>query len=260
MKKILILIISLAFSMSLFAASGSVIVISIDALHPDAIKIANPANIGKLMSRGVFTLNGKSVTPPKTLVSHTAMVIGKKPEESGYVSNTWNKGDKTVQGDTVFHDAKKAGYKTYFVYSKKKLGFLENPALDRSIFSKEDPVADVEKIIGKEKDPFFIFLHISGLDDIGPKYGWLSKEYLEEFLLIDEDLKNIIDYFINRSDTTIIITSDHAGHDKEHGTDHPEDYKLPLIIYSKTTNFDYIKYSQYISYQLRDIVNKAIRK
>lgn len=52
MKKILILIISLAFSMSLFAASGSVIVISIDALHPDAIKIANPANIGESMSRG----------------------------------------------------------------------------------------------------------------------------------------------------------------------------------------------------------------
>jgi len=26
------------------------------------------------------------------------------------------------------------------------------------------------------------------------------------------------------------VTSDHAGHDKLHGTTHPEDYKLPLIM------------------------------
>ena len=31
-----------------------------------------------------------------------------------------------------------------------------------------------------------------------------------------------------------MVTSDHAGHAKVHGTDHPEDYKLPLVLYSDT--------------------------
>ena len=28
----------------------------------------------------------------------------------------------------------------------------------------------------------------------------------------------------------IVITSDHAGHDRLHGTRHPDDYRLPLIV------------------------------
>ncbi|MCA1932958.1 MAG: alkaline phosphatase family protein, partial [Calditerrivibrio sp.] len=226
-RKILFISFFIFYSLSSFAQSGSVIVISIDALHPDAIKAVKPENIGKLMNKGVYNLNGKSVNPPKTLISHTAMFTGLLPEDSGYTSNVWKVGEPTVKGSTIFEDAKKNGFKTYYVYSKQKLGFLENKFIDRSIFGKDDSVAIVEKIIKNEKKPFFIFLHISGLDDVGPKYGFLSNEYLDEFKLIDEDLKDIIDYFIKLDKSTIIVTSDHSGHEKEHGTEDPEDYKLP---------------------------------
>ncbi|PMP70431.1 MAG: hypothetical protein C0187_05610 [Calditerrivibrio nitroreducens] len=92
MKKFFYFIFTLLSVTNLFAADCSIIVISIDALHPDAINIVKPENIGKVMSAGVYNLNGKSVNPPKTLISHTAMVTGKTPEESGYISNSWEKG------------------------------------------------------------------------------------------------------------------------------------------------------------------------
>ncbi|PMP70430.1 MAG: hypothetical protein C0187_05605 [Calditerrivibrio nitroreducens] len=163
------------------------------------------------------------------------------------------------KGETIFHDAKRAGLKTYFIYSKNKLGFLENSAIDKTIYGKDDSILIAEKIVKEETEPYFIFLHISGLDEVGPKYGWLSKEYLEEFQLIDSDLQNILEHFIAMKSSTIIITSDHAGHDKEHGTNHPDDYKLPLIIFSKDIKFDDISSSSYYSFQLRSLINRALK-
>lgn len=261
MGRVVLFILSLFFFYQLsYAENGSVVVISIDALHPDAIVKIKPKNIGKLIDIGVSNFNGKSVKPPKTLISHTAMVTGKTPIDSGYNSNVWKAGDPKVSTETVFHDARSAGLKTYYIYSKQKLGFLNNSAIDKSTFGKDDSISIAEKIILNEKKPYFMFLHISGLDEVGPQYGWLSDEYLEEFKFIDNELQKIIDHFIHSKNGTIIITSDHAGHEKEHGTDHPEDYKLPLIIFSKTTNFDDIKTSSYSSYQLRSLVNRVFKK
>lgn len=138
-KSCIVYSISILFYQLSYAENGSVVVISIDALHPDAIVKIKPKNIGKLIDIGVSNFNGKSVKPPKTLISHTAMVTGKTPIDSGYNSNVWKAGDPTVSGETVFHDARSAGLKTYYIYSKQKLGFLNNSAIDKSIFVRMIP-------------------------------------------------------------------------------------------------------------------------
>lgn len=234
------------------------IVISIDALHPDSIKTVKPENIGNLMTKGVFNLKSKSVTPPKTLVSHTAMFTGLKPEDSGFKSNVWKKGDKKVDKNTIFNDVKRYGFKTYYIYSKEKLGFLENDAVDNAIFGKDDSVYIAEDILRNNKDKFFMFLHISGLDFAGAKYGWLSNEYLEEFKYIDEDLKFIIDTAIKNPDTAIIITSDHAGHERIHGSLHEEDMKLPVIVLEKNKKISEKDIENYESYKLKSLINKLL--
>jgi len=54
----------------------TVLLVSIDALHPDALSAKTAPTLHALMRPGRFTLAGKSVDPPKTLIAHTAMLTG----------------------------------------------------------------------------------------------------------------------------------------------------------------------------------------
>jgi predicted AlkP superfamily pyrophosphatase or phosphodiesterase len=90
--------------------------------------------------------------------------------------------------------------------------------------------------IGRARDFFrgegkrFVFLHISGLEWAGVESGWLSPGYHDELTEIDFTLAPLFDEVAKRGTYAIVVTSDHAGHDRQHGTQHPEDYKLPLIV------------------------------
>ena len=75
----------------------NVLVISIDALHPDALRQSKSPHLQMLMRDGAFSLNGQSTHPPKTLIAHTAMLTGMSPEENGKVDNDWWPGETTVQ-------------------------------------------------------------------------------------------------------------------------------------------------------------------
>ena len=112
-----------------------------------------------------------------------------------------------------------------------------------------DYAIDSTEAFVKTPGRHFVFLHISGLDVVGPEFGWLSSEYLEELSFIDEYLDSLLASIRNRENHLIVVTSDHAGHAKIHGSDHPEDYRLPLILYSDTVP---VKHLQDISYSIID--------
>jgi len=199
--------------------------------HPDAVIAENAPNIFKAAEGGIIKLNGRSTKPPKTLVSHTAMFTGITPESGGRKSNAWVQGDQTIDKPTIFDTAKKLGYSTGYFYSKGKLAYLVNDAVDYTAFSREYAIDKTVEYVNMH-DKNFVFLHISGLDHTGPVYGWMSKEYIEDFTFIDEELKPLLDIVQKKGKYLLIILSDHAGHGKEHGCDHPDDYKLPFIAVS----------------------------
>ena len=212
---------------------SNVLIISIDALHPDVLQQTKIPTISKLIKSGTYTLDGRSTVPPKTLIAHKAMLTGLSPEESGKVDNDWMPGETTVKNDTIFDDAKSNGFKTGYFFSKEKLGYLVNNAVDVHEWSQDGAIDSADAFI-KTTGRHFVFLHISGLDQMGPQYGWLSPEYLEELSFIDDYLSSLVKTAIDKRNYLVIITSDHAGHGKIHGSDHPEDYRLPLIVCSDT--------------------------
>ena len=226
----------------------NVLVISIDALHPDALKQSKAPNLQLLMHNGAFSLNGRSTNPPKTLIAHAAMCTGLLPVENGKTDNHWAPGEATVQIATIFDSARKYGFKTGYFYSKEKLGYLVNQAVDVHAWSRDGAI-DAAEAFMKVPGRHFIFLHVSGLDEVGPESGWRSPEYLEELAYIDDYLAALIASIKNRKSYLIAITSDHAGHAKIHGSDHPEDYRLPLILYSDTVP---VKHFQDISFSIVD--------
>lgn len=212
---------------------NNVLIISIDALHPEALQQSKIPNLSKLMQSGTYSLDGRSTDPPKTLVAHTAMFTGLTPEENGKLDNDWGPGETTVQKETIFDTARSYGFETGYFYSKEKLGYLVTDAIDDHEWSRDGAIDSAEAFI-KSEGRHFVFLHISGLDQVGPEYGWLSPEYLEELSFIDDYLSSLIALVKKRQRYLIVITSDHAGHGKIHGSKHPDDYRLPLIVCSDT--------------------------
>jgi len=257
MKNILTLI-TFLITINLYASDllNNIVIISIDALHPDAVTKENAPNIFKVAKGGIIKLNGKSTNPPKTLISHSAMFTGLKPENGGRKSNAWHKGEQTIQQRTIFNIAKELGYNTGYIYSKGKLGFLNHDAIDYTTFSAEYPIEKINAYVNK-RDKSFVFLHISGLDRTGPVYGWMSEEYLEDFIFIDEELQPLIETVTKKGRYLIIFTSDHAGHEKEHGCTHSDDFKLPFIVVSDVLKVDSKVIANYETYMLTDYLKSV---
>jgi predicted AlkP superfamily pyrophosphatase or phosphodiesterase len=234
-------------------ALQNVLIISIDALHPQALHAGDLPTMQRVMRQGAYTMAGQSTDPPLTLIAHTAMFTGLPPDVSGKQDNGWQPGEPTVSRTTIFDDAKRAGYRTGYYYSKQKLGYLVNEAVDDTQWSKDNAI-DLAEAFMNDPGRHFVFLHISGLDQVGPEYGWLSPEYLEELFYIDDALSVLITKIEKQKHFLIVITSDHAGHGRLHGSRHPEDYRLPLVIYADEMDFSAYQDAAYTVTDLKDIL------
>jgi len=207
----------------------TVLIVSIDALHPDALSAKTAPTLHALMRPGRFTLAGKSVDPPKTLIAHTAMLTGLTPEQSGKKDNNWQPGQPRVAQTTLFDDARRQGFHAAFYYAKPKLGYLAAAAVDEQAFAPDDGI-DRARAFFRQGGKRFVFLHVSGMEYAGMNSGWLSPDYLDELTYIDMALAPLFEDIAKRGTWRLIVTSDHAGHERQHGTSHPEDFKLPLIL------------------------------
>jgi hypothetical protein len=127
-----------------------------------------------------------------------------------------------------------------FFYSKEKLGYLVSPAVDVHALAPDGGVARARQLLATERRAF-VFLHVSGLEFVGMRSGWLSQEYLGEARSIAAALGPLLDEVTRRGSFLVVITSDHAGHGLEHGTDHPDDARLPLVLRSDTRRFPEIQ-------------------
>lgn len=259
MGKILFTLLMLLLPVKLIAADiSTVVVVSIDALHPLALSQKVSPNLWQVLQTGQYTLDGKSVSPPQTLINHSAMLTGIPPEKGGRTDNNWRPGQPQVALPTLFDDMKVRGYENAFFYSKPKLGYLAGRSLKNQKLAPDTGVDETRRFVA-EGGKRFVMLHISGLEFAGIKHGWLSPEYLEELTDIDALLLPLLDALNKQGNFLLIITSDHAGHEKHHGTNHPEDYRLPLIIRSDSKKFPDLQGYPYSVTDLRSIVSNALR-
>ena len=245
----------LFFSIGSAGAADSVLVVSIDALHPAALGAKAMPTLHALMQSGRFTLKGRSVDPPKTLIAHTAMLTGLPPDRNGKRDNDWQPGEPQVAKPTLFDDAKGLGYRTAYYYSKPKLGYLISATVDVHGLESDGGIAQVRDFFRGEGKRF-AFLHVSGLEWTGGDSGWLSQAYLDELTDIDAGLAPLFDELRQRGSYAIVVTSDHAGHGRQHGTRHPEDYKLPLIVAGNVVPLPRLPAGNWSVVELRALVRK----
>ncbi len=62
-------------------------------------------------------------------------------------------------------------------------------------------------------------------------YGWMSPAYLARIHIAVENIRRVLEAC--GEGYTVVITADHGGHDRTHGTDLPEDMTIPMFCFGK---------------------------
>jgi arylsulfatase A-like enzyme len=222
-----------------------VVLVSIDGLRPDAIGRFRTPTLDRLMLEGSFTLTASTITPSKTLPSHTSMLTGQPPERHGVLWNTVVTADADIiELPNVFGVARSHGYRTAAFFSKAKFQPLQRPGtLDYSQapgglfgrWSSAKTVADVSKHLSTAK-PNLLFVHLSDPDRAGHSSGWMSAAYGRAVTATDSAIRQLLaaaDRSFGEGNYTVIVTADHGGHDFDHGSADALDVRIPWIAWGR---------------------------
>jgi arylsulfatase A-like enzyme len=231
-----------------------VVVISIDGLRPDAIEAFGAAEILRMMRRGRYSLQARTVLPSNTIPSHTSLVTGVEPAVHGV---DWNDrtsllvalltlSDRRRQVPTFFDLAEAAGLSSAAVMAKsqmRQLGTSASPdRLETPFFpfphikrewNAERVVTEVETyLIAEGGRPNLLFLHLADPDLAGHDHGWMSEEYGAAVRRADRALARLLaaaETAFGPDGYTVILTSDHGGLGYGHGGSDPREVTIPWI-------------------------------
>ena len=223
-----------------------VVIISVDGLRPDAIEKFGALTLQQLMREGSFAPDAQTILPSTTLPSHTSMLTGVEPSVHGI---TWNTDQVAKRGavrvPTVFGLARAAGFRTAAFFGKSKLNHVHaRGTLDyaHSFESRLPWRASGERtawLVGRHLDrerPNVLFVHLVEADFAGHLFGWMGRLYGQAVLETDAAIAALLAHAersFGRGQYTVIVTADHGGHGRGHGTDLPEDTTIPWIVWGE---------------------------
>ena len=226
-----------------------VLVISIDGLRPDAIEAFGARTLQRLMREGRYSLTARTTLPSKTLPAHTSMLTGVEVDAHGI---TWNSDEVDEHGHvdvpTVFGLARGAGFRTAAFFSKTKFHHLEAPTtLDYvrspkggfrdSRWYADRTVNEVRRYLRDDAAaPNMLFVHIGEPDYAGHVFGWMGRVYGHAVRRADDAVARLlhaVEKRFGRGNFTVIVTADHGGHDRNHGSDDARDTTIPWIVWGE---------------------------
>lgn len=222
-----------------------VILICIDGMRPDGFLACGNPFIHKMMELGSYCLESKSVFPSSTLPCHMSMFHSVPPERHGILSNTYVPMVRPVSG--LFEQIKMMGGVSDMYYGWEPLRDIGQPkSLTRSGYicargedDTDNKLAEMALKRIREDQPDFIFLYMVETDEKGGHdNGWMSDAYLKYIDVAIENVKRVYEAVSEVAEKTgiqytIIITADHGGHDRLHGTTLKEDMTIPTFFIGK---------------------------
>lgn len=212
-----------------------VMFIMMDGVRPDALTVTRCPNLARLRDRGASTMCASSVMPSITLPCHMSIFHSVPPTRHGVTSNEWHPMARPLPG--LVDQAHVAGMKSAFFYSWEPLRNLNAPgSLAFSYFLDHQKTATyVDQVIANEavryidnEHPDFVFVYFSTVDIAGHNHGWMSEEYLSQLERVDSVLGTLLEALPTES--SVLLQSDHGGHDRSHGTTMPEDMTIPWMV------------------------------
>lgn len=214
-----------------------VLLILADGMRPDAL--ADIPQVEEMKKKAAYTLQAETVFPSVTLPCHMSLFHSVPPMRHGTTTNIYAPQVRPVKG--LFDVLSAAGKECAMFYSWAQLRDLCLPGslacssyLGGWKFGYEEASGRLTKACItclKEASPDFTFLYIGTPDEAGHKYGWMGEEYLQS---VRDSWKHIESVVASLDEEyTVLITADHGGHDRIHGTDAPTDMTIPFFALGK---------------------------
>jgi hypothetical protein len=225
-------------------------------------------NFRRFQTEGAWTNNARNDDDVTiTLPNHTTMMTGRSVKGPGghhYTKNTDPSRGETLHNQkqhdgtyivSVFDVAHDHGLRTALMSGKTKFSLYrasydaEHGAacagkpdygrnkLDCFVYEKEmGPMISKFVAAMKEKPFQYAFLHFAEPDTSGHAHGWGSNAYQEAVRKVDAQLGRIFQLIESspelRGKTTIFLTADHGGKDRNHVNNLlPEVYTIPVYIW-----------------------------
>ncbi len=219
---------------------SKVLVVVFDGCRPDGLAQAHTPYVDSLWQTGAYTWSARSVMPCITLPAHMSMWRGVTPDKHGVCTNTFN--GRAAAYPSAFDLAQQAQLKTAMFYSWEYLRDLSSPGSLTMSYCRAAQASDDgtdEAVIRAaanyliEAQPDLIFAYCGDTDLIGHDHGWMSAPYILAIERLDYALGGLLNTLEQgglRDQYTVLLLSDHGGHDHNHGADLPEDMTIPWIL------------------------------
>ncbi len=209
-----------------------VVLVSIDGLRPDVITPSTRA-LHRLYLQGASPRFARTIDKSATLPSHASMVSGVEPEDHGLNFNAYRPKRGNIHTPTIFSEVHLAGLPSVMYVGKGKLThLLASPTQAEfhvsGVFCRKVIKQALPELQKATRGVFF--LHFADPDGAGHRYGWMTDEYLAAVRNTDHCLERVLDTIdaAGRTDRTLLlVTSDHGGHNRSHGTRLDVDQQIP---------------------------------
>lgn len=212
-----------------------VILILVDGLRPDALTGCGNPYGPLLLTKGSYSLEAETIYPSVTLPCHMSLFHSVPAERHGILTNTYVPQVRPVKG--LCEQLSDAGRTCSFFYNWEELRDLSRPSSLTYSFFVSGKIGSDEKAnemvtenalsFIKEEKPDFAFVYLGLTDHVGHMYGWMGEEYMQACSQSLDEIERLVTCF--EKDYTVIVTADHGGHDRSHGSVDKEDMLIPLI-------------------------------
>lgn len=211
-----------------------VVFVMIDGLRPDALEQAALPTLEAFKRRGAATLSAKSTMPSITLPCHMTIFHSVPPTRHGITVNLYTPMARPLPG--LLEHAKAHEKRSGAFYNWEPLRDLGRPEiLETTWFRNTSYQHDGDDLVTEavlrhltEERLDFLFVYLGTVDTAGHYYGWMSEGYLRQAERVDGCLARILAALPDTAH--VLVHADHGGHDRNHGTDLPEDMTIPWMV------------------------------
>ncbi len=205
-----------------------------DGMRSDALEASGHPYIHEFLQKSAYDLSAQTVMPSVTLPCHMSLFHSVDPDRHGILTNVYVPQVRPVRG--LFETLDAAGKTCSIFYDWEELRDVWRPGHmmrasfigGRYIGYDRSNACLLEQVLTHLHNdaPDFAFFYCGVTDHMGHDFGWMGEEYLKGVRQVWDDIQKLRQAL---PDYTIIVTADHGGHGRGHGSDLPEDMTIPVI-------------------------------
>lgn len=211
-----------------------VVLVLVDGMRPDGAMQCGHPYPAALCKKSSYSLTARTVMPSVTLPCHMSLFHSVDPDRHGILSNQYVPQVRPIVG--LFDQLDQFGKKCAFFNTWEELRDLSRPDhLHTYLCLNQHKDDDTDTKITaaaidyiRREEPDFTFVYLGETDEVGGhNCGWMSEQYMKSVAKAWDCIEKLHQSL--PEGYTLIVTADHGGHDRSHGTDLPEDMTIPVF-------------------------------